>query len=87
MKGLIQAIDAENLKTEVPSFNVGDTVKVGYKIIEGRQGKGPEFRGRRHRQEKRRHQRDVHRTPYFLRDRRGKGPIRSILPRSRPSRS
>ena len=35
MKGLIEAIDAESLKAEVPAFNVGDTVKVGYKIIEG----------------------------------------------------
>ena len=35
MKGLIEAIDAENLKSEVPEFNVGDTVKVGYKIFEG----------------------------------------------------
>ena len=29
MKGLIEAIDAESLKAEVPAFNVGDTVKVG----------------------------------------------------------
>ena len=35
MKGLIEAINAESLKAEVPAFNVGDTVKVGYKIIEG----------------------------------------------------
>ena len=35
MKGLIEAIDAESLKAEVPAFNVGDTVKIGYKIIEG----------------------------------------------------
>ena len=35
MKGLIEAINAENMKAEVPSFEIGDTVKVGYKIIEG----------------------------------------------------
>lgn len=35
MKDLIKAIDAENMKTDLPVFNVGDTVKVGYKIIEG----------------------------------------------------
>ena len=29
MKGLIEAINAENMKSEVPAFNVGDTVKVG----------------------------------------------------------
>ena len=28
MKGLIEAINAENVKAEVPAFNVGDTVKV-----------------------------------------------------------
>ena len=35
MKGLIEAIDAENLKSELPAFNVGDTGKVGFNIIEG----------------------------------------------------
>ena len=35
MKGIIEAINAESMKAEVPAFNVGDTVKVGYKIIEG----------------------------------------------------
>ena len=28
MKGLIEAIEKENLKESVPAFNVGDTVKV-----------------------------------------------------------
>ena len=31
--GLIEAIEAENMKENVPQFNVGDTVKVGYRII------------------------------------------------------
>ena len=35
MKGLIEAIEAESVKQNVPSFNVGDTVSVGYRIIEG----------------------------------------------------
>ena len=35
MKGLIEAIEAESVKQEVPAFNVGDTVSVGYRIIEG----------------------------------------------------
>ena len=34
MSELIKAIDAESMKTDLPVFNVGDTVKVGYKIIE-----------------------------------------------------
>ena len=33
--GLIEQIEAENMKENVPQFNVGDTVKVGYRIIEG----------------------------------------------------
>lgn len=45
MKGLIEAIDAENLKSEVPVFNVGDTVKVGYKIIEGGKERVQNFEG------------------------------------------
>ena len=45
MKGLIEAIDAENLKSEVPEFNVGDTVKVGYKIIEGGKVRVQNFEG------------------------------------------
>lgn len=45
MKGLIEAIDAENLKQEVPAFNVGDTVKVGFKIIEGGKERVQNFEG------------------------------------------
>ena len=32
---LIQALERENLKPEVPEFDVGDTVKVYNKIVEG----------------------------------------------------
>ena len=35
MKGLIEAIEKENLKDSVPAFNVGDTVKVSVKVVEG----------------------------------------------------
>lgn len=35
MKGIIEAINKESLKESVPSFNVGDTVKVSVKVIEG----------------------------------------------------
>ena len=45
MKGLIEAINAENVKTEVPAFEVGDTVKVGYKIIEGGKERVQNFEG------------------------------------------
>ena len=45
MKDLIKAIDAENMKTDLPLFNVGDTVKVGYKIIEGGKERIQNFEG------------------------------------------
>lgn len=32
---LIEVIENENLKKEVPQFNVGDTVKVFVKVVEG----------------------------------------------------
>ncbi len=32
---LIEVIEKENLKKEVPQFNVGDTVKVFVKVVEG----------------------------------------------------
>ena len=32
---IIEQINNENIKTEVPKFNVGDTVKVSVKVIEG----------------------------------------------------
>lgn len=33
---LVQTIQAEQIKTELPEFNVGDTVKVSFKIVEGK---------------------------------------------------
>ena len=35
MKGLVEAIEKEGMKESVPAFNVGDTVRVGFKVIEG----------------------------------------------------
>ena len=35
MSKIIEQINQENLKASVPSFNVGDTVKVMIKVIEG----------------------------------------------------
>lgn len=45
MKGLIEAIEAEGMKSEIPQFNVGDTVKVGYRIIEGGKERIQNFEG------------------------------------------
>ena len=32
---IIEQINNENIKAEVPKFNVGDTVRVSFKVIEG----------------------------------------------------
>ena len=45
MKGLIEAINAESMKSEVPEINVGDTVVVGYKNIEGTKERVQNFEG------------------------------------------
>lgn len=43
--GLIEQIESEGLKKDVPAFNVGDTVKVGYRIIEGGKERIQNFEG------------------------------------------
>ncbi len=43
--GLIEQIEAEGMKESVPRFNVGDTVKVGYRIIEGGKERVQNFEG------------------------------------------
>lgn len=46
MQELIKAIDAENMRKDaLPEFQVGDTVKVGYKIIEGGKERVQNFEG------------------------------------------
>lgn len=45
MKGLVEAIEKEGMKAEVPVFNVGDTVKVGFKVIEGTKERIQNFEG------------------------------------------
>lgn len=42
---LIEALERENLKPEIPEFNVGDTVKVYNKIIEGTKERTQVFEG------------------------------------------
>lgn len=41
----IAAIEAENMKTEVPEFEVGDTVSVGVRIVEGNKERVQPFIG------------------------------------------
>ncbi len=45
MKGLVEAIENEGMKKEVPAFNVGDTVRVGFKVIEGTKERIQNFEG------------------------------------------
>lgn len=45
MKGLIEAIERENMRTDLPQFNVGDTVKVSVKVIEGTRERIQAFEG------------------------------------------
>lgn len=45
MNEIIKNIEAEQLKAEVPEFNVGDTVKVSAKIKEGNRERTQAFEG------------------------------------------
>ncbi|GAB4274354.1 MAG: 50S ribosomal protein L19 [Coriobacteriia bacterium] len=47
----IQAIEAKQIRDDLPEFNVGDTVKVMYKVVEGQRERVQPFQGtviRRH---------------------------------------
>ena len=45
MSKLVEAIEKEGMKENVPVFNVGDTVKVGFKVIEGTKERIQNFEG------------------------------------------
>ena len=45
MSSIIDAINQENLKANIPAFNVGDTVKVMVKVIEGDRERLQAFEG------------------------------------------
>ncbi|MBO4572916.1 MAG: 50S ribosomal protein L19 [Clostridia bacterium] len=45
MESIIDQINKENLKAQVPSYNVGDTVKVFVKVIEGTKERLQAFEG------------------------------------------
>ena len=45
MKGLIEAIEKVGMRENVPAFNVGDTVRVGFKVIEGTKERIQNFEG------------------------------------------
>ena len=45
MSNVIDSINQENLKKEIPAFNVGDTVRVMVKVIEGDKERLQAFEG------------------------------------------
>lgn len=45
MNNLVETIEREGMKKEVPAFNVGDTVRVGFKVIEGTKERIQNFEG------------------------------------------
>ncbi len=45
MSSIIDAINQENVKASVPAFNIGDTVKVMVKVIEGDRERLQAFEG------------------------------------------
>ena len=45
MKGLVEAIEREGMKENVPQFNVGDTVQVGFQVFEGTKERIQNFEG------------------------------------------
>lgn len=45
MSKLVDAIEKEGMKASVPAFNVGDTVRVGFKVIEGTKERIQNFEG------------------------------------------
>ena len=43
---LIKLVEEENIKKDIPEFNVGDTVKVHVKVVEGKRERIQIFEGR-----------------------------------------
>ncbi|HEY8423870.1 MAG TPA: 50S ribosomal protein L19 [Clostridia bacterium] len=45
MNKLIEAVEKENMRTDLPSFNIGDVVKVNFKVKEGTKERIQAFEG------------------------------------------
>lgn len=45
MEGIIEQINKENLKPEIPQYNIGDTVRVYVKVVEGTRERLQAFEG------------------------------------------
>lgn len=45
MANIIDIVESEGLRTDLPKFNIGDTVRVYVKAVEGTRKKSPVFEG------------------------------------------
>ena len=45
MSNIIDALEKEGMRTDLPSFNIGDTVKVWVKVVEGNRERLQAFEG------------------------------------------
>lgn len=45
MSNIIDSIEKENMRTDIPDFNIGDTVKVFVKVVEGSRERLQGFEG------------------------------------------
>ena len=69
MSTIIDAIEKEQLKTDVTKFKVGDGVRVHTRVVEGDKERIQIFAGIVIGRKGRGHKRNVHRPPHFLRRR------------------
>ena len=60
MNEIIRAIEAEQIRTDFPNFNVGDNVKVYVKIKEGNKRKNSNVRRNSYKETKRWSKRNFH---------------------------
>ena len=84
---IIRAIEQQQIKQDVPEFNVGDNVKVHYRITEGNRERIQVFQGDVIRRPGRFESRDVHRSQDQLLHRRGAHLPRALPEDSSASRS
>ena len=47
MNATIESLEQRNVRTDLPQFKAGDTVRVHFKVIEGKRQRDPGLRGDR----------------------------------------
>ena len=71
MSKVIHELDQSSMRTDLPAFRPGDTVKVHVKVVEGNRSRIQVFTGVVISRAGRWHSRNIHRTQGELRRRRG----------------